>query len=71
LGEFSPNGRLFFWVGILKITEVAHIFGHLSPWLRLCTYFEKYIGLHKFWAIYSQTQLVTLIPVDMTSGFYE
>jgi hypothetical protein len=48
---------------LLKITEVAQIFGQLFPWLWLCINFDKNgLGdfLGNFWAIFSPTHVVTL-----------
>jgi hypothetical protein len=66
LGEFSHNGRLCTLGSVLKITEVAQIFGLL---VSTCINFEKN-GWVTFWAIFSQTRLVTLVasPFDPFSS---
>jgi hypothetical protein len=60
LGEFTSNGRLFTIDSILKITEVAHILFHFFHKHRLCSNFDKKLDWDRFWAIFSQTHLVTL-----------
>jgi hypothetical protein len=54
LGEFSPVRRLFILGIFLKITKVAHIFG--LPFLTV-----KEMCWAMFWAIFSQTHMLTLI----------
>jgi hypothetical protein len=47
LGEFSPTGGSVTFGSLLKITEIAHIFGDFFPRLRLCIHFDKkWVGLH-------------------------
>jgi hypothetical protein len=62
LGEFSPIGRLFAPGIILKITEIAHIFG--ATFLNEKSHVD--INIVKMcwatdWAIFSQAHLVTLL----------
>jgi hypothetical protein len=56
---------LFTLGSLLKITEVAHFFGYLFPQLRLCIDFLQKTGLASFWAIFSQTHLVTLLAHEV------
>jgi hypothetical protein len=60
LGEFSHIGRLFTLDSVLKITKVAQFWGILFPRYQLCINFEQKMGWATFWAIFSQTHLVTL-----------
>jgi hypothetical protein len=60
LGEFSAIGRLFSLGSFMKITEVAKIlrsaFFHDTSYALILTK----MGWVAFWAIFSQTHLVTL-----------
>jgi hypothetical protein len=47
----------------LKITEGSQLFGLLFH-KKTCINFYKKIGWATFWAIFSQTRLVTLVEMD-------
>jgi hypothetical protein len=53
-------GYFFLWVVSLKITEVALFLSHFFPRFKLCTKSLTKMGWATFWAIFSQTDLVTL-----------
>jgi hypothetical protein len=59
LGEFSPIGRVFL-LGSFLITDVAHIFELLLSTVKVMHSFGPKTGWATFWAIFSQTHLVTL-----------
>jgi hypothetical protein len=59
LGESSPIGRLFTLGSFSKITEVAHIFCYFFQSTNHALILTK-MGWATFWAIFSQTDLVTL-----------
>jgi hypothetical protein len=62
-GEFSPIWRSFAFVSVLKMTEVAQIFGLLVSTVtdQLCINFDqKWLGRH-IGRLFSQTHLVTLV----------
>jgi hypothetical protein len=65
LGEFSPIGRLFSFNSFLKITKVANIFWPLFPTVKVYNKFWQKMDWAKFWAIFSQTHLVTLMDSYM------
>jgi hypothetical protein len=50
----------FLWLVSLKITEVALFLSHFFPRFKLCTKSLTKMGWATFWAIFSQTDLVTL-----------
>jgi hypothetical protein len=58
LGEFSPIRRLFRLGSCLIMTAVVHLFGLQDKKYALIS---TKMGWVKFWAIFSQTRLVTLI----------
>jgi hypothetical protein len=67
---FRPIGCLFAMGSFLKITEVAHILGDFCPRTRF--QFWRKMGWPKFWAIFSQTHLVTLAtscPAESHTSF--
>jgi hypothetical protein len=61
LGDFSPIGQLFTLGCLLNITEVALSLGNFFS--RGNTY--ALIGWATFWAIFSQTHLVTLLMAEL------
>jgi hypothetical protein len=67
LGEFSPNGLLFTLGSYLKITEVAHIFWLLYSMVKFKRKVGPKIVWATFWAIFSQTHLVTLLLISALS----
>jgi hypothetical protein len=66
LGEFSPIYWAIVYFGhFFKITELAHILGQLFPHGKSYVLFWQKISLATFWAIFSQTHLVTLALVSV------
>jgi hypothetical protein len=63
LGDFSPNGRVFALGSFLKKKQkwpnfVGYSFSTVKGYV--CIHFGEKIGWATFWAIFSQTHLVTL-----------
>jgi ABC-type uncharacterized transport system permease subunit len=61
LGEFSFVGRLLLWAESLRITEIAQLFELLFSLGRNWTLTVTKLGWASFWAIFSKTQLGTLL----------
>jgi hypothetical protein len=61
LGEFSPNGLLVTFESFWLIIEVAHILEPLVSTVKVMHSFCPKMGWPTFWAIFSQTRLVTLV----------
>jgi hypothetical protein len=62
LGELSPIGRLFSLGYFLNIAEVAQICKLRLSSEKATNYTRPKLALATFWAIFSQTHLVTLVP---------
>jgi hypothetical protein len=60
-GEFSPVGLSFTRAVFWKIREVANIFGLLFSSAKFMHLVFTKRGWDTFWAIFSQTHLVTLL----------
>jgi hypothetical protein len=61
LGEFSPIWAIGNFGLVLKITEVVQVLVHLSFTVKVMyQFFLQNMGWSAFWAIFSQTHLVTL-----------
>jgi hypothetical protein len=71
LGKFWPIGRIlayFLWMFSENYRSCPN-FLQLSPRKKLCLNFDKI--LDKFWAIFSQTNLVALLKMSASkSGFF-
>jgi hypothetical protein len=61
LGEFSPFGRLFTLGRFLKVARVAQIVWEFLSTAQVMHTFLQEMGWATFWAIFSQTHLVTLL----------
>jgi hypothetical protein len=61
LGELSPIGWLFTWGSFLQIIEIAQIIGLLISTVKVTFKLWLKTAWATFWAIFSQTHLVTLI----------
>jgi hypothetical protein len=59
LGEFSPNCGIVYFGRFLKMAKVEKFRATFST-ENLCINFDKKIGRPTFWAIFSNTILVTL-----------
>jgi hypothetical protein len=84
LGEFLPIGRIFaYWtmLGSFFNADVALIWGYFST-VKFTYYFWQKMDWPKFWAIFSQTHLVTLLawvkgclllrsPMCLSVGIFE
>jgi hypothetical protein len=53
----------------MKMTEEAKNFGHPAPRVRVMNKFSTKIGWAIFWAIFSQTHLVTLFESNWAVNF--
>jgi hypothetical protein len=60
VGESSPIGRLFSLGSFLKAIEVSKVEAPFIHEKKLCTNFDKKNSWATFWAMFSQTHLVTL-----------
>jgi hypothetical protein len=62
LGEFSPIGRLFTLASIYKnLRRSPNVFANFFNSVNSCINVYEKMGWATFWAIFSQTHLVTLI----------
>jgi hypothetical protein len=57
------NLTIVYFGCLFKIFRRSAIFGYLFPWYKLCINFDKKTAWAKFWAIFSETHLVTLLRV--------
>jgi hypothetical protein len=75
LGEISPTGRLFSLGSFMKMTEVVRIFcSSFFTWKMCCVKFYKKMFWATFratfWAIFSNTQLVTLVENQRLRAYF-
>jgi hypothetical protein len=52
----------YLWAVYENYRNRTHFWGYFLPRLKLCiNFWQKYVGLGTFWALFSQTHLVTLV----------